>query len=98
MARSANKYILLTWYWDTSSDYERHHSFETEFEFVTGEQLDDIKQLMTDHRIKQWVTDPETITAKNWKEGDGAIIEFRNVTIKPVKIVETWSYQPETTN
>lgn len=90
-----NNYILVTWYWDTSSDYERNHSFETEFEFVTDAQLKDISALMKDYNIKQWVKDPHTITAKNYQDGDGSLVEYRNIDIKPVKIVEAWSYKPE---
>lgn len=93
-----NKYMLVTWYWDTMSDYERHHSFETEIRFITSEELDNISKVMKDNFVKQWVTNPETVTEETYKDGDGAIIEFRNVTIKPVKVVESWSYQSEVIN
>lgn len=90
-----NKYILIHWYWDTSSDYESNHSFETEFNFVTDKQLSDITNLMKDYGIKNWVKDPEIITAHNYKDGDGSLVEFRNLTVKPIKIVESWSYTSE---
>lgn len=95
---ASDKYMLITWYHDTSSDYEKHWHFETQIDFVTSKQLDDIAQLMKDNFITQWVKDPETVTLDTWKQGDGALVEFRNVTVKPVKIVETWSYKSEVVN
>lgn len=98
MSKDSNKYMLITWYHDESSDYQSQWSFESQIDFVTSEQLDDIAQLMKDNFITQWIKDPETITKETYKYGDGAIVEFRNVTVKPVKIVESWSYKPEVVN
>lgn len=88
-----NKYILVRWYMADGGDHADY--FEEELNFVTSKQLDDITQLMKDFDIKQWVKDPETITEKNFKYGDGSLVEYRNLTIKPVKIVESWSYTSE---
>ena len=90
-----NKYIIVTWYNDESSDYPSQWSFETLHEFVTDSQLNDITKLMKQFGIRQWVNDPETITEANWRQGDGSLIEFRNVLIKPIKVVEEWSYASE---
>lgn len=88
-----NKYMLVYWYWDGSSDHPA--SFDTAFEYVTDKQLDDITQLMKDYGIKQWVKDPETINSSTYTDGDGSLVEFRNLIVKPMKIVESWSYTSE---
>lgn len=82
-----NKYILVYWYWDGSGDHAAT--------FVTDTQLDNITQLMKKYGITQWVKDPEKIDKSNFTAGDGALVEFRNLTVKPVKIVESWSYTSE---
>lgn len=93
-----DNYILVTWHWDESSDYVSHHSFETEFSFVTEKQLDNLVKLMEDNGIKRWVKDPHSVNAKNWKSGDGSLVEYRNLEVKPVRFVESWSYKPEQVN
>ena len=89
------KYMLVTWYKDESSDYQAHWSFETEIIFVSDKDLEDISKLMKDNSITQWVKDPETITEKTWHYGDGSLVEYRNLIIKPVKIVESWKFTSE---
>lgn len=91
-----DKYILITWYMDDLGDYSP--IFETSFTYVSEGELGDIKALMREHRVERWVKDPEKVTEKNWKKGDGSIIEYRNIEIKPIKIVEAWSYSREKIN
>lgn len=88
-----NKYILIRWFWADGGDHADY--FDVEFEFVTNKQLENITQLMKDYGIKRWIKDPETINDSNFKDGDGSLVEFRNLTVKPIKIVESWSYTSE---
>lgn len=88
-----DKYILIHWYMADGGDHADY--FEMDMDFVTGAQLNDITKLMKDYGIKQWVKDPETVTEKTFKTGDGSLIEYRNLTVKPIKIVESWSYTSE---
>lgn len=93
MSKSNNKYILVTWSID-----EEYDEFNPSFGFVTSQQLDDINQLMREHRIKKWVSDPESITRETYRRGYGSLVEYRNVTVKPIKIVESWGYSREAVN
>ena len=88
-----DKYMIVGWYWASAGDSPDY--FETEYDFVTGKQLEDITKLMKRHNIKRWVKNPETVTSDNFKVGDASLIEFRNVTIEPVKIVDSWSMTSE---
>lgn len=94
--KKTDNYILVTWWWDDMGDHKP--TFETSFRFVTDKELGDIKGLMKAEGIKQWIKNPETVTSKTYKQGTGSLIEFRNVEVVPMKIVESWSYKPEIVN
>lgn len=85
-------YLLVTWYVESGDNYR---NFEPEYTFVTEKKLDDINSLMREHRIKRWVKNPESVTEKTWEYGDASLIQYRNIEVVPIKVVESWGFSRE---
>jgi hypothetical protein len=96
MSKATQKYMIITWWLDGHGDYTP--TLETSVEFVSEKDLDDIKGLMKQHDVKRWIKDPETVSPRTFVEGDACLIEYRNVVVKPIKIVEAWGYSREKIN
>lgn len=89
--------MLITWYKDDGGDYGRP-SLVMETEFITDKQLDDIKKLMKDFGIKRWVKEPQLVTLETYKDGDACLTQFRELEVRPIKVVESWSVFHDRTN
>lgn len=63
-------------------------------EIVTEPELEDITALMKNHGLTAW-TQERINNWEQWAIGQGKLVETRDVTVKPMKIVEAWSWQPE---
>lgn len=87
--------MVISWGIDSGDNWR---DFVTHYEFVSDKDLDDIGKLMREHGVKRWVSNPESVTEKTWKEGDGSLIEYRNLTVRPIKVVESWGYSRDTIN
>jgi hypothetical protein len=63
---------------------------------LTAEQMDDLKKVQEDYGVKQW-TDQDTSIWESWSAGTAAIVQYRGVHIKPIKIVEQRGYSVDKT-
>lgn len=94
------QYMLLSLYWDDSSDYESHWCWNLETEFYRDSQLKDLEKIMKQHGIKKWapvMTDPSDFDS--WGNKDkrvGMLVQIRPIEIKPMKIVTSWGYSHPT--
>ena len=95
-AMRQENYLLVYWWIDNAGDYKP--TFETDFEFIKSKELDDIRGLMKKHGVKRWVQDPHSVTIETWKNGDASLVEYRNVSVRPIKVVESWAYSSERVN
>jgi hypothetical protein len=89
MSKPDENYMIITWTVDDGGDYGKP-TLETWIEYVTDKELDDLASLMKIHGVKHWVDNPKDMTLEKFKYGDGALIEYRNLQVKPIKVVKSW--------
>ncbi len=82
-------YLLFTVYMSDGGDHKDYKSLDTNF--LNAEDLDDLKKVQQDHDIKQW-TYEDPATWESWPPGTAAIVQYRGIHIKPIKIIEQWGY------
>lgn len=59
-------------------------------------EVKDIKELMQDHSIEQFLGDwPEEKDPSYWKNGDALLLETRVVRVKPREIVQSWELETD---
>ena len=82
-------YLLFTVFVQDNGDHPDSKYYDTDF--LTDKDLEDLKRVQTVNGVKQW-TDQDPATWESWTPGTGAIVQYRGVHIKPIRIVEQWGY------
>ncbi len=91
MSKGKTTYLLFYKYTDSTEDRDWS---ELGHELVEEIELDDITSLMKRNGVTECV-DNDLSTWEKWSKGQGKLMEARNVKVRPIKIVEAWSYQPD---